>query len=247
MNALIPEAKLTIDDVLYTLSGIRPLPYEPGIPESSITRTHVLHDHAGSGLAGLVTVVGGKLTTYRQLAEDAVDDVMRRLGRRDPGCPTRRRRLPGAVGLDAPRLRQELLGRGAQPGVADRLLRFYGSAAREVWSLAETDPALARVVHAASGLLAAELVHAVTREHAVTLTDVLARRVLVAFEPGHGLEVVGDLVAVVGERLGWDEHRRAGEVEGYRTWLDHLAIPDQGGPRSSSFGAEAVEAPGGPR
>ena len=61
------------------------------------------------------------------------------------------------------------------------------------------------------------------------------------------LEVVGDLVAVVGERLGWDEHRRAGEVEGYRTWLDHLAIPDQGGPRSSSFGAEAVEAPGGPR
>ena len=247
VNALIPEAKLTIDDVLYTLSGVRPLPYEPGVAESSITRTHVLHDHAGSGLAGLVTVVGGKLTTYRQLAEEAVDDVMRRLGRRDPGCATRRRPLPGAVGLDAPRLREELLGRGAQPAVADRLLRFYGSAAREVWSLAESDPALACAVHAASGMLAAELVHAVTREHAVTLTDVLARRVLVAFEPGHGLEVVGDLAAVVGERLGWDEHRRAAEVEGYRTWLDHLAIPDPGGPRSSSFGAGAVEAAGAPQ
>ncbi len=242
VNALIPEAKLTMDDVLFTLSGVRPLPYEPGVAASSITRTHVLHDHAGSGLAGLVTVVGGKLTTYRQLAEDAVDDVMRRLGRRDPGCATRRRPLLGAAGLDAPQLRKELLGRGAGPEIADRLLRFYGSVAREVWTLAETDPALARVVHTKSALLAAELVHAVTREHAVTLTDVLARRVLVAFEPGHGLEVVDDLAAVVGERLGWDEHRRAAEVEGYRTWLNHLAIPNPQGPRSSSFGAGAVEA-----
>ena len=244
VNALIPDAKLTIDDVLYTLSGVRPLPYEPGIPESSITRSHVLHDHASTGLAGLVTVIGGKLTTYRQLAEDAVDDVMNRLGRRNPGCLTRRRALLGAVGLDAPRLRAELLGRGAPPPVADRLLRFYGSAAREVWSLAETDPALARIVHTPSALLGAELVHAVTRERAVTLTDVLARRVLLAFEPGHGLDVVGELAAMVGERLGWDEHRRAHEVEGYRTWLDHLAIPDPGGPRSSSFGAGATEAAG---
>ena len=244
VNALIPEAKLSIDDVLYTLSGVRPLPYEPGVPASSITRTHVLHDHAGSGLAGLVTVVGGKLTTYRQLAEDAVDDVMRRLGRHDPGCATRRRPLPGAVGLNAPRLRAELLGRRASPAVADRLLRIYGSAAQRVWSLAEADSALGRVVHPASGLLAAELVHAVTHERAVTLTDVLARRVMVAFEPGHGLEVVSELAEVVGERLGWDEHRRAAEVEGYRTWLDHLAIPDPQGPRSSSFGAGAVEAAG---
>ena len=244
VNALIPEAKLTINDVLYTLSGVRPLPYEPGVAASSITRTHVLHDHAGSGLAGLVTVVGGKLTTYRQLAEDAVDDVIRRLGRRDPGCLTQRRPLPGAVALDGPRLREELLGRGAPSAVADRLLRFYGAGARGVWSLAESDSALAHVVHPASGLLAAELVHAVTREHAVTLTDVLARRVLVAFEPGHGLEVVGDLAAVVGASLGWDENRCAAEIEDYRMWLDHLAVPDLAGPRSSSFGAAAVDAGG---
>ena len=245
VNALIPEAHLTMDDVLYTLSGVRPLPYEPGVPESSITRSHVLHDHAPSGLDGLVTVVGGKLTTYRQLAEDAVDDVLRRLGRDDPGCATRQRKLPGAVGLDLPRLRTELLGRGAQAQVADRLVRFYGSAAREVWSLAEADPALARVVHAASGLLCAELVHAVTRERAVTLTDVLARRVLVAFEPGHGLDVIEDIAAVVGDRLDWDQVQRAAEIEGYRTWLDHLAIPDPDGPRSSSFGAGAAVASAG--
>ena len=242
VNALIPEACITVDDILYTLSGVRPLPYEPGVPESSITRTHVLHDHALSGLPGLVTVVGGKLTTYRQLAEDAVDDVLRRLGRRDPGCPTLDRDFPGAVDFDEARLQNELVGRGAPAVVAARLLRRYGSIARDVWALAESDPSLARTVHPASGLIAAELVHAVTREHATTLADVLARRVLVAFEPGHGLDVLDVLVDVVASRLGWDENRRVTEADGYRCWLSHLAIPDPNGPRSSSFGAGSATA-----
>ena len=96
VNALVPGAALTPADVLYTYSGVRPLPYAPDKAESSVTRSHVLHDHAGTGLPGLVTVVGGKLTTYRQLAQDAVDDVFRRLGRKAPPCPTRSRPLPGA-------------------------------------------------------------------------------------------------------------------------------------------------------
>ena len=79
VNQLIPQARLTERDVLYTFSGVRPLPYAPGVVEAKIPRSHVLHDHAPD-MPGLVTVVGGKLTTYRQLAEDAVDDVFRRLG-----------------------------------------------------------------------------------------------------------------------------------------------------------------------
>ena len=89
VNALIPGAGLTPEHVLYTYSGVRPLPYAPGVKESSVPRTHVLHDH-GPELKGLVTVVGGKLTTYRQLAQDAVDDVYRRLGRKAPKCVTAR-------------------------------------------------------------------------------------------------------------------------------------------------------------
>ena len=237
VNALVPEAKLTIDHVLFTLSGVRPLPYEPGVPESSITRSHVLHDHAGSGLPGLVTVVGGKLTTYRQLAEDAVDDVLRRLGRPKSRSLTRKRSLLGAAGFDGPELNRQLVGRGAPAAVAERLVAVYGVMAREVWSLAEVDPALAEVVHPPSGLTAAELVHAVSREHAQTLSDVLARRVLLAFEPGHGLESLEGIVDVVATRLDWDEARRAREVQGYLDWLGHLAIPELEGPRSDSFGA----------
>lgn len=243
VNALIPGARLTMDDVLYTLSGVRPLPYEPGVPESSITRTHVLHDHADSGLPGLISVVGGKLTTFRQLAEDAVDDVMRRLGRRDPGCSTRRRPLRGALGFDHARLLAELEGRGASAPVAARLARIYGSSAREVWAMAEVEPHLRSVVHAPSQLIAAELVHATSREHAQTLADVLARRTLTAFEPGHGLDSIDSMTAVLGPRLGWDDERRSREIDGYRAWLTHLDVPDPTGPRSESFGAGASTTP----
>lgn len=246
VNALVPAAHLTMNDVLYTLSGVRPLPYEPGVQESSITRSHVLHDHAISGLPGLVSVVGGKLTTYRQLAEDAVDDVLRRLGRPKTPSRTRNRALPGAAHFDAPHLRGELVGRGASAAVAERLVATYGVIARQVWSLAEADSALANVVHLASGLTAAELVHAVSREYAQTLSDILARRVLLAFEPGHGLESIEGIADVVAKHLGWDDARRAVEVQGYRNWLGHLAIPDPKGPRSESFGASpAVVAKGG--
>lgn len=76
-----------------------------------------------------------------------------------------------------------------------------------------------------TGAIGAELTFAVRREFAVTLADVLARRVLLAFEPGHGLASVDRAAALLGDRLGWDEARRKEEIEGYRRWLDHLAVP----------------------
>ena len=76
-----------------------------------------------------------------------------------------------------------------------------------------------------TGAIGAELLFAVRRDFAVTLADVLARRVLLAFEPGHGLDSVDRAAALLGDRLGWDEARRKDEIEGYRRWLDHLAVP----------------------
>lgn len=234
VNALVPGAGLTPADVLYTYSGVRPLPYAPDKAESSVTRSHVLHDHAGTGLPGLVTVVGGKLTTYRQLAQDAVDDVFRRLGRTAPPCPTKSRPLPGARQAGGAETLVPL-----PEATVQRLARFYGSRAGRVRELAARNPAWAAVVHEPSGLLAAELVLAVEEDLAVTLTDVLARRVLLAFEPGHGLEVVEEAAGVLGDHLGWDDDRRAAEIAGYRTWLERLAVPDESGPRSATFGAGA--------
>jgi len=244
VNALIPRANLTLDDVLYTFSGVRPLPYVPDKAESSVPRSHVLHDHSASGLPGLVTVVGGKLTTYRQLAEDAVDDAFSRLGRTAPACPTRKRRYIGAQMVDVPTLTAALKGRTGLPDAQlKRLVALYGSRAFQVWQLVEQDPDLRKEVHS-SGVLAAELIFAVDTDLARSLTDVFARRVLLAFEPGHALESVDEAAAVLAEHLGWDDAAVAAQIAEYRQWLDKLAVPDPSGPRSESFGA-GVPAPAG--
>lgn len=244
VNALVPGANLTLDDVLYTYSGVRPLPYVPDAAESSVPRSHVLHDHSANGLPGLVTVVGGKLTTYRQLAQDAVDDVFKRLGRKAPPCPTRDRLYPGAQVADLGALERSLIARGSLPAsVIGRLIKFYGSRAVLVHDLAVSHPELSAVVHAPSNLIAAELIFAMDVELAITLTDVLARRVLLAFEPGHGLEVIDSVSKILTEHEDWDEEQRQREIEGYRTWLNHLAVPDPAGPRSESFGAGPATEP----
>ncbi len=223
VNALVPGADLTPEKVLFTYSGVRPLPYAPDVDEWEVPRSHVLHDHAPD-LEGLVTVVGGKLTTYRQLAEDAVDDVFRRLGRKAPRCVTAHLPLPGVVG-DLEVARRFLLERGLSTRSADRLLALYGGRAVDVVASAGDDADALRVVHESTGALAVELTFTMRRELARTLTDVLARRVLLAFEPGHGLESLDDIVSVLARSEGWDDARVEREVAEYRTWLERLAVP----------------------
>lgn len=227
VNHLIPEAKLTPDDVLYTFSGVRPLPYAPGVVEAKIPRSHVLHDHAPS-MPGLVTVVGGKLTTFRQLSEDAVDDVFKRLGRPGPPCVTAKLPFPGAV-FDASSLRRELTGLGLSEKSADRLMGLYGARARHVVAEAKADPSLLAVVHADTGAIGAEMVFAMRHEFARTLADVMSRRVLLAFAPGHGLESLPAITDVLAKSFGWDAARRSAEIAGYHRWLSHLEVPGRTG------------------
>jgi glycerol-3-phosphate dehydrogenase len=240
VNSLIPEAGLTLDDVLYTFSGVRPLPYVPDKAESSVPRSHVLHDHADNGLPGLVTIVGGKLTTYRQLAEDTIDDAFSRLGRKAPKVPTKDRRYPGAQFVDLDTLKASVASRTGLPATqVTRLVDLYGSRAFAVWQLVEQRPELNRVVHP-SGVLAAELIYAIDEDLARSLTDVLARRVLLAFEPGHALEQVDDIAKTLADHLEWDADQVAREIADYEGWLDKLKVPDPDGPRSESFGAGVV-------
>ena len=107
----------------------------------------------------------------------------------------------------------------------DRLLGLYGRRAVDVLLEAGGDAELLEVFDEGSGAIGAELLFAVRREFAVTLADVLARRLLLAFEPDHGLASATQAADLLGERLGWDEARRKEEIEGYRRWLSHLAVP----------------------
>ncbi len=223
VNALIPEAKLKPSDVLYTFSGVRPLPYAPGVVEAKIPRSHVLHDHAPD-MPGLVTVVGGKLTTFRQLAEDAVDDAFRRLGRPVPPCETAKLPFPGAR-FDEAETRAALSAKGLSDRSIARLLAVYGGRARDVVAEADGDTELLKVIHEGSGAVGAELVFAMRHEFATTLADVMARRLLLAFEPGHGLDRIEQIATLLAKRMGWDAARQQAEIAGYREWLSHLSVP----------------------
>ena len=94
-NQVVATARLTRQDVKFTYSGVRPLPYAEGKKAGSISRAHILNDHTKDGVSNLVSLIGGKLTTHRQVGEEMTDWAFKKMGRPVPPSPTRQRPQPG--------------------------------------------------------------------------------------------------------------------------------------------------------
>lgn len=198
--------------VLYTTSGVRPLPHKPRSAESAITRRHGVRRHRSA--RGLYSIVGGKLTTHRALAEDVLRTLRRHLPRLPRASPTCSRRLPGA--LDARERAAAAADLAAQVGAtqAARLIGLYGAAAERIAALARDRDLAAQLVP--DGLLAAELVHALEHESAVTLADILQRRCMTGVGADFGLRAAPAAAAWL-ERAGiWDAERAQLELASYR-------------------------------
>jgi glycerol-3-phosphate dehydrogenase len=142
---LIPEANLTRDDVLFTYSGLRPLPYEPGGAEGSVSRGHVIYDHSEHDpkIGDLFSIIGGKLATYRNLARETVDTVYEKLGKKAPKSRTDEVPLPGGATEDFEAFSEDFKGeRGLTEELAQRLLKLYGVCAPHVLGMASDDISL---------------------------------------------------------------------------------------------------------
>ncbi|HET9479842.1 MAG TPA: glycerol-3-phosphate dehydrogenase/oxidase [Pyrinomonadaceae bacterium] len=192
-NRAFPAAKLTRESVLYTYSGVRPLPFTRNEDEQRTTRRHFIREHPR--FKNLISIVGGKLTTYRSLAEECVDLVFQKLGRKAPPCKTAQFPLPGGVG-DPPE------------NVCERWCRVYGFRAREIAEFArrldDQNP------------LTAELIFSFKHELARTLGDCFLRRTMIGLNADLGLGEIR-AAAEIGRRwLGWSEERAVREVESYR-------------------------------
>ena len=212
-NRVIPSARLKPDDVLYSYAGVRPLPYQPEGVEGGITRRHLIHDHAPA-VGGLISIVGGKLTTYRNLAALAVDMVYRKLGTRRPRPATDRLPLPGGRADDFPRFASQFIAESELgEEAAGRLIRIYGTRAPEVLGRAGGDPAL-RTSFASGGAIGAEIPFAFEQELAQTLTDVLMRRTMIGLDPA-AAEGTGRAAELAGKYLGWDRGRIERELAAY--------------------------------
>jgi glycerol-3-phosphate dehydrogenase len=223
-NQLIPSAGLNRESILFTYSGVRPLPYSPSEAESAITRKHIIHDHSHDhsrgregSRQGLLSVVGGKLTTYRSLSEEAVNLIFKKLGRNAPSCRTAEVALPGAgAGEFSAFARDFKAGRGLPDRIADHLLRVYGARAELVLEIGKQAPELMEPLTAETSVIGAEVLFAFQSEMATTLGDVLLRRTMAGLGSSAGIGE-DEAAAEVGRKyLGWGESRVAEEVSAYR-------------------------------
>jgi glycerol-3-phosphate dehydrogenase len=202
---------ITEADVLGTWAGLRPL-----VRTATSGRTADLsrgHKVATSA-TGMITVTGGKLTTYRHMAADAVDTALDALGDAVAGrarrrSPTARLRLRGADG------HAEL---AASSDARTRLLaKRYGGEATVLLAMIERDPSLCEPLVPGTDYLRAEAVHAARYEMTRTLTDVLARRTRALLQARDAsAEAAADVAALLAPELGWDDAEVARQVDAYR-------------------------------
>ncbi len=221
-NRIIPSARLTRDAVSYTYSGIRPLAYGGDGAEQSLTRRHFIHDHAPH-VEGFLSIVGGKLTTYRRLAEQTVNLLYKKLGRKAPRCQTAVEPLPGARGdgrEDFPVFSERFIARSPLPiAASERLLRVYGTRAALVLELIAAQPELAQPLSPATDAIGAEVLMSFQHEMAMTLTDCLLRRTMTGLKATVGIGEDEGAARVARKYLGWSEERAAREVAAYRAYV----------------------------
>lgn len=201
-NRVFPLAGLSTSDINFTYAGVRPLPYQKKGPESAITRRHIIHKHKGRA-RGIISIIGGKLTTYRNLAEQAVDQVGKLLKRRLGGSPTRDERLPGAVDLDAAAAVLDELDDLSDAG-RQRLLTIYGGRLDRLARIVFEEPELGNALDTERTVIGAEVALAVREEFARDLTDIVHRRTMVGLSENLGAHITLAMATIAADELGWD-------------------------------------------
>jgi len=204
-----------IDDVYYAYAGLRSLALKPGKSASDTSRSHAVIDHSKRDhLEGLVTILGGKITAYREVAKDGADMACRKLGNM-AHCTTGEKGLPGAPGL-APR---EIAGLAEKFGLSGdavtHLAGTYGSRAGEVLAPAAQDKSGLRPLSAGGPDIIAQVWHAVKNETCLTVSDFMLRRSVVGFRKDLGADAVPAVAAEMQKLLGWSDGEKAQQVKAH--------------------------------
>ncbi len=203
--------RITADDITGVWAGLRPLVKQASADGANAKTADLSRQHQVTvGDHGIVRVNGGKLTTYREMAEDTVDVVAKQLGapRRARRSTTRRLKLLGA----------DRSAGAIEPGTLDgHLVRRYGSMADEIRALIAFRPDLGEPLVAGQPYVRAEAVYAVRHEMATTLDDVLARRTRAhLFDRPACLAAAPEVAALLGDELGWSPDETERQLDAYR-------------------------------
>jgi len=214
------EGTITPADITGTWAGLRPLVKRAGSARTAdLSRMHKV----STSESGVVSINGGKLTTYREMAADTVDEVVDVLGERAPRGLHRRsrtRKLPlrGTKGHDEART---MTAPGLDQAAVDHLVGRHGGESTVLLAMVEADPELGRPLVEGLPYLRAEAVYAVRHEMAATVDDVLSRRTrarLLAAEAS--MAAAEDVAELIGAELGWSDDEEAAQVKAYRTLVE---------------------------
>ncbi|KAF9365250.1 mitochondrial glycerol-3-phosphate dehydrogenase [Mortierella sp. NVP85] len=227
-NYLNPDVKVRRGDVLAAWSGIRPLVRDPAAKSTEgLVRNHMINVSP----SGLLTIAGGKWTTYRAMAEETVDAAIKEFNLQPVrGCTTDRVKLIGSHGYSDTMFIRLIQQFGLETEIAQHLSNSYGDRAWAVASLAQTTgkrwPIFGRRVCQQYPYIEAEVRYAVRREYACTAVDVLARRLRLAFLNVHAaFEALPRVIDIMTEELQWDQARRAKETEEAKKFLMTMGLP----------------------
>jgi glycerol-3-phosphate dehydrogenase len=235
------NSPLTREDVEGVYAGLRPLLSGEEESTSKLSREHVV----GHPVPGLVVVAGGKYTTYRVMAADAVDEAVRSLDARVPDSCTAELPLVGADGYRPLWNQRRALASayGIHVARVEHLLNRYGACVHELLSMLRADPALAAPLPGADDYLAVEARYAVTHEGALHLEDVLTRRTRISIEAwDRGAAAAPEVADLMAALLGWTDEVKKREVDRY---LARVAAERESQTKPDDDSAEAarLEAP----
>jgi glycerol-3-phosphate dehydrogenase len=209
MNASL-STPLTEADVTGTWAGLRPLVKSDGVSErtADLSRHHKVQRSA----SGVISVTGGKLTTYRRMAEDTVDEITK------TRCRTKKLRLHGAEGWDD----HDPARLGISPELTEHLANRHGSDTRVLAAMIVADRSLGEPAVPGLPYVKAEAVHAVRYELARTLDDVLTRRIPARWLLRDAASAAAeDIARLIAPELGWSDADVAREVASFRAAIDH--------------------------
>ncbi len=214
LNAVL-VTPLSREDVEGVYAGLRPLLAGESELTSKLSREHLV----AMPVPGLVVVAGGKYTTYRVMARDAIDRAAGALEQSVAECVTDEIPLIGAEGYPALWNRRRAIAEssGLHPARIEHLLHRYGTMIDELLALIRERPELANPLPNADDYLQVEVVYSAMAEGALHLDDILTRRTRISIEAwDRGLAAAVPAAALIGEVLGWDDERRDREIEYYR-------------------------------
>lgn len=208
LRTLLPKASFSAADIRYAFAGVRPLPFVAKKSPASITRRHFLHDHSKEGVHQMISIIGGKLTTAAELGRQCA----RKLGMKVPE-PRGAAVLPDADATLDDFIAEVAGAAGISEDSAEGIAEWYGSKSLEVAQLARGSVEMKGRLCTHTSHIVAEAAYALHHEYAVTLGDILLRRVPVALGACWSEECSRIAAGRIGAALGWSEQQVSSEFE----------------------------------